>query len=71
MMRQLEAHLVLQSSLLYHALQSEHRVNLVAHLDGTKFEVQQRLQLLQKGFMSKGFTANAMKKHIKQLIIPS
>jgi hypothetical protein len=42
MMRQLEAHLVLQSSLLYHALQSEHRVNLVAHLDGTKFEVQQR-----------------------------
>jgi DHA2 family multidrug resistance protein len=26
----------------------EHRVNLVAHLDGSKFEVQQRLLLLQK-----------------------
>jgi DHA2 family multidrug resistance protein len=54
--------LVLQSSLLYHALQSGHRVNLVAHLDGTKFEVQQRLQLLQKDLCQK-FTANeAMKK---------
>ena len=36
----------------------EHRVNLVANLDGSKFEVQQRLLLLQKGFMSKGFTSN-------------
>jgi hypothetical protein len=55
--------LVLQSS-LYHALQSGHRVNLVAHLDGTKFEVQQRLQLLQKDLCQK-FTANeAMKKSI-------
>jgi DHA2 family multidrug resistance protein len=70
MMRQLEAHLVLQSSLLYHALQSG-ASNLVAHLDGTKFEVQQRLQLYKKGFMSKGFTAKQQKKHIKQLIIPS
>jgi hypothetical protein len=30
-----------------------HRVNLVAHLDGTKFEVQQRLQLLQKDLCQK------------------
>jgi hypothetical protein len=44
--------LVLQSSLLYHALQSGD-VNLVAHLDGTKFEVQQRLQLLQKDLCQK------------------
>ncbi|EIA08338.1 MDR family MFS transporter [Flavobacterium frigoris] len=36
----------------------EHRVNLVAHLDGSTYEVQQRLLLLQKGFMSKGFTSN-------------
>jgi hypothetical protein len=48
MMRQLEAHLVLQSSLLLSRASVRHRVNLVAHLDGTKFEVQQRLQLLQK-----------------------
>jgi DHA2 family multidrug resistance protein len=35
-----------------------HRVNLIAHLDGTRFEVQQRIQQLQMGFMSKGFSAN-------------
>jgi DHA2 family multidrug resistance protein len=53
MMRQLEAHLVLQSSLLLSRASQEHRVNLVAHLDGTKFEVQQRLQLLQKDLCQK------------------
>lgn len=36
----------------------EHRVNLVSHLDKTSFEVQQRVQQLQQGFMSKGFSAN-------------
>lgn len=36
----------------------EHRVSLIAHLDMTRLEVQQRLQLLQQGFMSKGFTPN-------------
>ncbi|ESU25164.1 Major facilitator superfamily (MFS) permease [Flavobacterium enshiense DK69] len=35
-----------------------HRVNLIAHLDSTKFEVQQRIQQLQMGFMSKGFSAS-------------
>jgi DHA2 family multidrug resistance protein len=46
----------------------EHRVNLVAHLDGSKFEVQQRLLLLQKGFMSKGFTSNESLKKAYQAI---
>jgi DHA2 family multidrug resistance protein len=36
----------------------EHRVNLVAHLDKTSFAVQQKVQLLQRGFMSKGFSYN-------------
>ena len=36
----------------------EHRVNLVAKLDVSKLEVQQRIQQLQQGFMSKGFSAN-------------
>lgn len=36
----------------------QHRVNLVSHLDRTSFEVQQRVQQLQQGFMSKGFSAN-------------
>lgn len=36
----------------------EHRVNLIAHLDITKVELQTRIQQLQAGFMSKGFTPN-------------
>lgn len=36
----------------------QHRVNLVSHLDKSSFEVQQRVQQLQQGFMSKGFSAN-------------
>lgn len=41
----------------------EHRVNLVSHLDKTSFEVQQRVLMIQKGFMSKGYSANeALKK---------
>ncbi len=41
----------------------EHRVNLIANLDASKYEVQQRILMMQKGFMSKGFSANeALKK---------
>ena len=36
----------------------EHRVNLVSHLDVNRPEVQDRVKMLQQGFMSKGFTAN-------------
>ena len=36
----------------------EHRVNLIAHLDITNAELQTRIQQLQAGFVSKGFTAN-------------
>jgi DHA2 family multidrug resistance protein len=36
----------------------KHRVDLVSHLDASKFEVQERIALLQKGFMSKGFSSN-------------
>jgi DHA2 family multidrug resistance protein len=32
----------------------KHRVDLIANLDGSSFEVQQRIMLLQKGFMAKG-----------------
>ncbi|HRB70988.1 MDR family MFS transporter [Flavobacterium sp. WV_118_3] len=35
-----------------------HRVDLIANLDGSKFEVQQRIQQLQMGFMSKGFSSS-------------
>ncbi len=44
-------------------LSQKHRVDLVAHLDGSRLEVQQRILMLQKGFMSKGFSTNeALKK---------
>ena len=36
----------------------EHRVNLIAKLDVTKVEVQDRIQQLQQSFMAKGFSAN-------------
>lgn len=36
----------------------EHRVNLVSHLNKSSFEVQQRVQQLQQGFMAKGFSAS-------------
>lgn len=36
----------------------EHRVSLVSHLDVNRPEVQNRVKMLQQGFMSKGFTAN-------------
>lgn len=46
----------------------EHRVNLVSHLDGSRLEVQQRVMMLQKGFMSKGFTSNESLKKAYQVI---
>ncbi len=39
-------------------LSQEHRVNLVAHLDPSRLEVRQRVEALQHGFMSKGYTYN-------------
>ena len=35
-----------------------HRVNLISHLDKTSFQVQQTVQKMQQGFMSKGFSFN-------------
>ena len=46
----------------------EHRANLVSHLDGSRFEVQQRIQQLQQGFMSKGFTSNEALQKAHQVI---
>ncbi|MGL2967375.1 MDR family MFS transporter [Flavobacterium sp. XGLA_31] len=46
----------------------EHRVNLIANLDATKVNVQQRLNALQHGFMNKGFSADvALQKAYKVL----
>jgi DHA2 family multidrug resistance protein len=45
-----------------------HRVNLIAHLDPTKVNVQNRLNALQRGFMAKGFSPElAMHKAYKIL----
>jgi DHA2 family multidrug resistance protein len=35
-----------------------HRVNLIANLDPSKLEVQQRVTQLQQSFMAKGFSSN-------------
>ncbi|GGF11821.1 DHA2 family efflux MFS transporter permease subunit [Flavobacterium limi] len=44
-------------------LSQEHRVNLLTNLDPAKYDVQQRLAVMQRAFMAKGFTADeAMKK---------
>ncbi|TBX65186.1 DHA2 family efflux MFS transporter permease subunit [Flavobacterium silvisoli] len=46
----------------------EHRVNLIAHLDMTKVNVQDRLHALQRGFMAKGFSPDvALQKAYKVL----
>ena len=46
----------------------QHRIDLISYLDKTSFEVQQTVQGLQQGFMSKGFTANeALGKAYKAL----
>ena len=45
-----------------------HRVNLIAHLDITKVNVQNRILALQRGFMSKGFSSEtALQKAYKIL----
>jgi DHA2 family multidrug resistance protein len=49
-------------------LTQKHRVDLIAHLDGTRLEVQQRIELLQRGFMSKGFSANEALKKAYQVL---
>ena len=36
----------------------EHRVNLLRNLDGSRLEVQQRVLILQKSFMAKGYSSN-------------
>lgn len=36
----------------------EHRVSLLRNLDGSRLEVQQRVQILQKSFMAKGYSSN-------------
>jgi DHA2 family multidrug resistance protein len=46
----------------------KHRVDLISNLDGSNFEVQQRIMLLQKGFMAKGFTVNESLKKAYQAI---
>jgi len=46
----------------------EHRVNLIAHLDMTKVNVQDRVHALQRGFMAKGFSPEvALQKAYKVL----
>jgi DHA2 family multidrug resistance protein len=45
----------------------KHRVDLIANLDGSNFEIQQRLMQLQKGFMAKGFTVNESLKKAYQV----
>lgn len=37
-------------------LSQQHRVNLISNLDATDFKVQNQINLMQKSFMSKGFT---------------
>ncbi len=36
----------------------QHRVDLIANIDATKVNVQNRINMLQQGFMSKGFSPN-------------
>ena len=46
----------------------KHRVDLLPHLDGSRFEVQQRLEILKRSFMSKGFSTNEALKKAYQVI---
>ncbi len=46
----------------------QHRVNLVSHLDITSFQVQQRVQQLQQGFMARGFSASESLKKAYQVL---
>jgi DHA2 family multidrug resistance protein len=49
-------------------LTQKHRVDIIAHLDGTRLEVQQRIEILQRGFISKGFSANEALKKAYQVL---
>ncbi|SHM15995.1 DHA2 family efflux MFS transporter permease subunit [Flavobacterium saccharophilum] len=46
----------------------EHRVNLINNLDPAKFEVQQRIQGMQRAFMAKGYSADVALKKAYQAI---
>ncbi len=46
----------------------EHRVNLINNLDPAKFDVQQRIQGMQRAFMSKGYSADVALKKAYQAI---
>lgn len=45
-----------------------HRVNLISHLDETKFEVQQRILQLQQSFIAKGYSTNEALGKAHQII---
>ncbi|GEL11605.1 MFS transporter, DHA2 family, multidrug resistance protein [Flavobacterium glycines] len=45
-----------------------HRVNLVANLDGSSFEVQQRISQMQKAFMAKGYSINESLKKAYEVL---
>jgi MFS transporter, DHA2 family, multidrug resistance protein len=46
----------------------QHRVDLVSHLDKTKYIVQNQITMLQKGFMSKGYTFNEAMDKTNQVL---
>ncbi len=46
----------------------KHRVDLISHLDGSKYEVQQRILQLQKNFQAKGFSVNESLNKAYQVI---
>jgi DHA2 family multidrug resistance protein len=49
-------------------LTQKHRIDLIPHLDSTRLEVQQRIIILQRGFMSKGFSENEALKKAHQVL---
>lgn len=49
-------------------LSQEHRVNLINNLDPAKYDVQQRIQGMQRAFMSKGYSADVALKKAYQAI---
>ena len=46
----------------------EHRVDLIANLDPSKYEVQQRILGMQRNFMSKGFSSNESLQKAHQVL---
>jgi DHA2 family multidrug resistance protein len=49
-------------------LSQEHRVNLLTNLDPAKYDVQQRIQGMQRAFMAKGYSADIALKKAYQAI---